>query len=207
MNEVLKQRLVGALILLALGVIFWPIIFVQPDVDVVSEQRAIPPGPAVAVEEVDAPDLVGLRESPQRQPLPEPDQEPIGDALGESTQEPKPQGQAEEVAESAELSAPSPAEQIGRTTPPEPLQVDSDGVPVAWILQVVSVSSEVKANELRAQLLAMDYKAYVKRVPRDGKTLYRVYIGPQFEKSALQKLQPVVDKELGVSSMITRYVP
>ncbi len=30
MNEVLKQRLIGALILVALGVVFWPIIFVEP---------------------------------------------------------------------------------------------------------------------------------------------------------------------------------
>ncbi|MDG2270665.1 MAG: hypothetical protein P8L39_00075, partial [Halioglobus sp.] len=31
MNDILQQRLVGALILVALGIIFWPIVFVQPE--------------------------------------------------------------------------------------------------------------------------------------------------------------------------------
>ena len=65
MNDILKQRLVGALILVALGVVFWPIIFVEPGDQAVAEQRRIPPRPEVVTTAIEAPDLAGLRASPE----------------------------------------------------------------------------------------------------------------------------------------------
>ena len=63
MNDVLKQRLVGALILVALGVVFWPIIFVGPGSEDTVEHRDMPPVPVVPAQELPAPDRVGLRAS------------------------------------------------------------------------------------------------------------------------------------------------
>ena len=45
MDSLLKQRLVGASVLVALGVVFWPLIFTQPDIRdplVLSEMPARP---------------------------------------------------------------------------------------------------------------------------------------------------------------------
>jgi DedD protein len=94
-----------------------------------------------------------------------------------------------------------------RSEAPDKLAIDSDGVPVAWILQVASVSSADKAEQLRQRLLSMQQKAYVKKVDRGGKDLYRVYIGPKFERAKLEKIQSDVDAEFGVKSMIARYIP
>jgi len=47
----------------------------------------------------------------------------------------------------------------------------------------------------------------VKKVDRGGKDLYRVYIGPKFERAKLEKIQSDVDAEFGVKSMIARYIP
>jgi DedD protein len=80
-------------------------------------------------------------------------------------------------------------------------------VPVAWILQVASVSSREKANALRDTLLAADHKAYVKQIRSGDRTLYRVYIGPKFEKAQLERIKPSIDGAHGVSSLIVRYVP
>ena len=85
--------------------------------------------------------------------------------------------------------------------------MDSDGIPVAWMLQVVSVSSPDKADQLRQRLLAMDHKAYVKRVKVGDKSLYRVYVGPKFERARLEEIKTEIDAEFGVKSMIVRYVP
>ncbi len=63
MNDILKQRLVGALILVALGVVFWPIIFVQPGDRPSAEQARIPPRPEVNTTPIEPPDQVGLRPS------------------------------------------------------------------------------------------------------------------------------------------------
>ena len=206
MNDILKQRLVGALILVALGVVFWPIIFLEPGDEKVAQQPRVPPPPAVDTTPIEAPDLVGLRDSPEIAAR--------NDAVVAQTpveiQEPEPVV--------ATISPPEPVKQAplptavgdterARSERPEKLVIDSDGVPVAWILQVASVSSDEKAQALRKRLLSMNQKAYVKKVPRGGKSLYRVYIGPKFERAQLEKIQAQIDAEFGVASMIARYVP
>jgi DedD protein len=78
---------------------------------------------------------------------------------------------------------------------------------VAWILQVASVSSAEKAEQLRQQLLQKDRKAYTRRIKRNGRDLYRVYVGPKFERARLEAMKKEVDREFGVESLIVRYVP
>lgn len=85
--------------------------------------------------------------------------------------------------------------------------LDSNGVPVAWILQVASVSSAAKADELRASLLEIHEKAYVKKIERGEKDLFRVYIGPNFERAQLENIQAAIDTRFGVNSLIVRYLP
>lgn len=212
MNDILKQRLVGALILVALGVVFWPIIFVQPGSQPAAEQAQIPPAPAVDTAPIEPPDMAGMRSSREVQaqkdaandslswPVPAPQSKPVVEP--EVPPKPAAESPAPKVAK-----APAAPVKRTRTAPPEKLQIDSDGVPVAWILQVASVSSSEKADELRQRLLRVDQKAYVKRVRRNGKDLYRVYIGPKFERAVLESIQPRIDSEFGVKSMIARYVP
>lgn len=218
MNDILKQRLVGALILVALGVVFWPIIFVEPGQQPREEQPRIPPGPAVDTAPIEPPELAGLRPSEEvaaerearatdlAWPVPAPSQEATGQGGPEQEKEPEASTNTETPVPAVASKEP-PEAQRTRTQAPRKLEVDSDGVPVAWILQVASVSSSEKAEQLRSRLLAIDQKAYVQRVRRADKTLYRVYIGPKFERAALETMQPRVDAEFGVKSMIARYVP
>ena len=198
MNETLKQRLVGALILVALGVIFWPIIFVQPGSKDLEPRQQIPPRPEVSTAPMPTPSQEGLRGSPDITPPPE----MVVEAVPPKSVKPKPV-RAEPVAQ----TKPAAPARTTRTEPPAALALDSDGVPVAWILQVVSVSSADKAEDLRQRLLAMDQKAFVKKVPQGNKVLYRVYLGPKFEQAKLEKLQPKIDAEFRVTSRVVRYVP
>lgn len=202
MNELLKQRLVGALILLALGVIFWPIIFVDPATRDVSPERAIPPQPDVSAAAVEAPDPAGLRAS---RPL-----AAQRDGEGREAETPEPTVYNPRPVEPAAVEPPvEPVAQQAprREQPPAPLEMDQDGLPVAYILQVVSVSNQEKAADLRTQLTDMGHKAYVSDVSSNGRTLYRVYIGPKFERANLESLQAGIDARFGVQSMIRRYVP
>jgi DedD protein len=212
-NDILKQRLVGALILVALGVVFWPIIFVEPGDQAVAEQGRIPPRPEVATTAIEAPDLAGLRASPELTvpreaeeiESPSPRRTGLAGVLTPAatvTAEPPDQARVEP----AEKTQPERASAT-RSEPPEKLVIDGDGVPVAWILQVVTVSSADKADELRQRLLKLNHKAYVKKVQRGNKTLYRVYIGPKFERAQLAGMQADIDAAFGVKSMIARYLP
>lgn len=204
MNDVLKQRLVGALILVALGVVFWPIIFVEPGERPGLEQSRIPPRPQVDTTPIEPPERAGLRPS---ETLQAPPVEP-GEASGGDVEEPPeaPAAGPEPISPPA-AAEPAPPVVRTRTDPPEKPELDSDGVPIAWILQVASVSSDSKAEALRQRLQALNHKAYVKKVTREGKSLYRVYVGPKFERARLETIQADIDTRFGVKSMVMRYYP
>ena len=75
------------------------------------------------------------------------------------------------------------------------------------MLQVASVSSQDKAEALRQRLEAMGEKAWVDPVSVGGRTMYRVNVGPKFERARLDALRPEVDTEFGVKSLVRRYLP
>ena len=208
MNDVLKQRLVGALILVALGVVFWPIIFVQPGDRPSAEQPRIPPRPQINTSPIEPPDQVGLRSVQEVEARVQ--MEEALSAAEPLEPEPSPALEPEPAEEQAPAEPPEqqPAtERPTRDTAPEKLAMDSQGVPVAWILQVASVSNAEKAEQLRQRLLQKDRKAYTRKVKRDGREFYRVYVGPKFERARLETMKSEVDKEFGVNSLIVRYVP
>jgi DedD protein len=215
MNDVLKQRLVGALILLALGVVFWPIIFVEPGERRDAEELQIPPRPQVDTTPMAPPDTVGLREAPR---MPEPAVDELDRpllTLGPEVSDQSASEAASEPEATVEAATPKPDAVAGpgegaratRAEPPETPALDSDGIPISWILRVASVSSKERADQLREELLSMGHKAYVQRVNSGGKTLYRVSIGPKVEKARLEQIQAEIDARFGVKTLITRYYP
>ena len=216
MNEILKQRLVGALILIALGVVFWPIIFVEPGTGARGEASRAPARPVLNTEPIAAPDKKGLRESPELSARTEAlrlesAQDASAAVSAKTEQQPVPV--PPEVTKPVKPTAAKPATtatvktQSTRTEAPQKPVLDSEGVPIAWILQVASVSDPQKAESLRSRLLDMGHKAYTKKVYRQGKLLLRVYIGPKFERSRLDKIKAGVDTEFGVKSLVVRYIP
>ena len=220
MNTILKQRLIGALILVALGVVFWPIIFVEPGDQVGTASAPMPAPPGVDTTPIPAPDSGGLRTSTPAtaQRAAEAEEASALAALADATdidpaQDTAPVANAAvdddpgAVEDQAVVAIPVPEPQRPRTEAPAKPEIDAEGVPVAWILQVASVSSRDKANALRDTLLAADHKAYVKQIRSGDRTLYRVYIGPKFEKAQLERIKPSIDGTHGVSSLIVRYVP
>ncbi len=216
MNDILKQRLVGALILLALGVVFWPIIFVGPDEQKASDQQSIPPPPEVSIAPIEAPQQGELRGSPEGKieggsplvdaPLAsdghDSEHSDEGDAAAPAPHLPPPT--AEDSAVSSHTN--SLAGDV-RSEAPQRLAMDANGVPVAWTLQVATVSSAEKAEVLRKRLLELHHKVYVTRLSSGGKILYRICIGPKFERVELEKLQASINAEFGVTSIIARYTP
>lgn len=192
MDVPLKQRLVGALILVALGVVFWPIIFVAPERESPTRPEGIPPAPRVDNRILPSPDSEGLRTSP----------EPAIVAVDE--------GVDVTLAEEPDRAQPSPAPDPGpvtRDAAPELPSLDADGIPIAWSLQVATMSSRDKAQQLRDELNHQNMKAYIRPLQRGSGTLYRVYVGPKFERAELETIKQRVDARYGVESLVARYVP
>lgn len=208
MNDILKQRLVGALILVALGVVFWPIIFVEPGAVGDPQHSRIPPRPEVDTTPIERPRQDGWRASTETYEEEETDSV-IDDAtlvLEEPTESEDTQALSDKLSATATATATAPAPAV-RSSAPETPALDGNGVPIAWSIQVASVSSSAKAEALRDQLLAMHEKAYIRKLERGDKDLYRVYVGPQFERAQLERMQAGIDSRFGVKSLLVRYLP
>ena len=201
MDNLVKQRLVGALILVALGVVFWPIIFVARDGDTRELRVAVPEAPPVDLSPLPTPDSAGLRRAPQAQ------------AQGAEP------GPAPELFDSdPHIPEPLPALPARADTQPpvgleparETLQapaIDADGLPIAYALQVATIGQRERAETLRDELLKAGYKGYLQRLRRDDRTLYRVLVGPRYQRDDLAPVKEAVDRTWRVESLIIRYLP
>lgn len=200
MDNAVKQRLIGALILLALAVLFWPIIFVKDVDDRNGLSVMVPKAPPVDLSPLPEPDDAGFRQGreSQAQILEDPDVLVMSGAavpeLGSSAP-----ASRDEVLPVRELE--EARDQVQSPT------MDEDGLPIAFSLQVATMANRASADVLRDELLAAGYKSYVKRLRRDDRMLYRVLVGPRFSRDELTTVKTAIDKSWRVESMIIRYIP
>lgn len=198
MDSNVKQRLVGALILVALGVVFWPIIFVPGPEPAEEIAITVPPEPPIDITPVPEPDDFGLRQSASAETPPGEDIDVFFPEPEEGSA-PAPLPQQSDV-----VSVPEPAEAREQLETPA---LDADGLPIAFSLQVATMSNRERAERLRDELVAAGYKGYLKRLRRDDKLLYRVLVGPRFNRDDLLPIKAAVDASWGVESLIMRYLP
>lgn len=86
-------------------------------------------------------------------------------------------------------------------------KLDSNAIPIAWVLQVASFSHRDKADKLREALIKMGYKADTRVIRSGSAKMVRVGVGPKFNKQSLVEAKTVIDKRFRVKSLIVRYVP
>ena len=191
----IKQRFVGFVVLVAIAVIFWPIVFVTPENADDFELPAfeMPPKPDVAASErrepvLDKVDQSMLPEMPERQPpiaQPVDIASPMPDvALVDADEEPEQQASALERAE-----------------------FDDQGLPVSWELQIATFSNAERAEEMSQLLRDKGHKAYVSPIILDDQRLFRVMIGPKLQKQRLIEIQPAINDYFSVESFIVRFTP
>jgi DedD protein len=172
MNDGLKQRLIGAIVLLAIAVIFIPTLFDRQTLEPVDSHSQIPRMPEVIM----APIVVA--EPPVvESPAPAPAQMLI------------------------------PSEEAPASREPEPPSLNNNGVPKGWVLQLVSYTEEPKANQLRDQLIADKYPAYVRFADTPKGRFYRVYVGPKLDKNKLLSEQQTLDARYKVKSILLDITP
>ena len=200
MDPLLRQRLVGTLVLVSLGVVFWPLIFVTPDT---REPMVLQP--------------MSQRPVIDRTPIPEPESyEPfVAPKLPDLPKNPSQVQQVADIqtqtdAEADSLAALPDSESVTapqpRLLPPsDDAIVDDQGLPIFYVLQVATVGSAVRADELVKGLQSRGYKAFSSRYVRVDEELFRIQVGPNAERAPLMRLKPEIDAVLEVDSQILRY--
>lgn len=88
-----------------------------------------------------------------------------------------------------------------QSTKNEAGQLDQQGVPVAWTLQLASFKDEANARALRKQLLKAGHKVY----SRKNGSLVKVYVGPELKKQRLEALKQGLKKDFGLDGLLVRF--
>ena len=206
MDSVLKQRLVGAVVLVALGVIFIPMLLEGPDDTLVPELDELPelvdPAPSRPLDAFPTMDtlpaspdtsVLAADAAPDSEPRPEPEPLPEPEAAPEPEAEPEVQaapGAAQSRAQPSPAAEPAPPE-----PPPAPAAEPAAGPLGSWVVQVGSFSNESNAVGLRDKLRQGGFTTQVEKVRVSGKTHYRVRVGPFLERDeAEQKRNQLADK-------------
>jgi DedD protein len=214
LDKAYKQRMVGALVLVAVAVIFLPMLFSRQDEarHVQVDAPAAPQAPAMSPVKVDPVNV------PEQQPLP---QEPIpsDEELAPNRQAPsmpiapapnKPVTQNAPVAKATPAPAPAaratPAPAAAAAAPAAAAadsRVDANGLSVSWSVQLASLSNRANADNLQKTLRTKGYNAYIRT--SDG--VNRVFVGPLIERAEADRLRDQLDKQQKLKGIVVRFQP
>ena len=213
----LKQRIVGALVLVCLAVIFVPMIFDEPHSDRTSTSVRIPeepPFPEVNTPEKDFPEPPAYR---MEEPSSSSDSEPVAGSTetGEMPQEQAPEPTA------AEQTQPAQVEEETTTSvtasPEEPVATSADNESTeekgsaeytrslegAWVVQLGSFGNADNARRLRDKVREMGHSSHIQEVVRGDSTLTRVFSGPYVDKAEAEKAKQKLDDAFSINSLVT----
>ena len=218
LDKGLKQRIVGALVLVALAVIFLPMLFSREDElrQVVVEAPPMPKAPEmppVELEQVQVPEPQALPQEPV------PPLEPAEDALASNeppVEQSAPAAPAQPAAPAVPVPAPAqPQPQVQAKAPaPAPAapvaevkaeekRLDVNGLPVSWSIQLASLSSRASAENLQKNLRTQGYNAYIRSV--EG--MNRVFVGPLIERAEANRLRDQLARQQKLNGFIVRFQP
>ncbi|GFM49576.1 cell division protein [Pseudomonas cichorii] len=221
LDKVFKQRMVGALVLIAVAVIFLPMLFTRQDevrqvqVEAPAAPQA-PVAPQVKVDPVPVPepqilpqepvpgeeDMSTASQLPPSMPIaPAP---PVASAPAQASAQaaapaPKPAKPAPAPATTPAAPAPAPA----TTAKAAPSGVDANGISVSWSVQLASMSNRANADNLQKTLRAQGYNAYIRTA--DG--VNRVFVGPLIERAEADRLRDQLDKQQKLKGIVVRFQP
>ncbi len=201
MNIQLKQRLVGAVVLVSLAVIIIPMLlpgeggYTRPQ-----QGSAIPSEPDYR--------FAPLPASPPAPPVAQAPPLPM-ETL------PEPEMEKPEVAPAVKKTVPKATEKtdiqpdlpIDAATP-KARAVDKadDGQATAWVVQVGSFSSAKNAHALRDKLRKLGHATFVEAVKdKAGKSVYRVRVGPEVRRELAEKLQQRLVRDAKLEGIVLRY--
>lgn len=219
LDKAYKQRMVGALVLVALAVIFLPMLFSRQDEQrqVTVEAPTAPQAPSMPTVQVE-PVVV-----PEPQALP---QEPVPSDDEIAQQEVAPSTPIAPAAPSAPVApapvakpvAPAPVPALAAkpaTAPSQPIsaapgkpdttqsRVDANGLSVSWSVQLASLSSRASAESLQKDLRSQGYNAYIRTA--DGKN--RVFVGPLIERAEADRLRDLLGRQKNLKGFVVRFQP
>lgn len=220
LDKAYKQRMVGALVLVALAVIFLPMLFSRQDEQrqVTVETPAAPQAPAMPQVQVQ-PVVVPEPQALPQEPVPS-DEDIAQDVPAAPATPAVPTTPVPTPAPAAKPVAPAPAPVPAlaakpATAPAQPItaapgkpdttqsRVDANGLSVSWSVQLASLSNRESAEKLQKTLRSQGYNAYIRSA--DGKN--RVFVGPLIERAEADRLRDLLNRQQNLKGFVVRFQP
>ncbi len=203
MDQKLRQRLVGAIVLVSLAVFFIPIILEGPENDWVVRNQAMPEPPAI--------DFPVHKQPP---PLSETPMMPA--VAGKATEQAK--AEPPKAASTLPGATPRPPKKpIEKPTEKPPVKSTAKSVkvivppkspetrfpPGSWGIQLGSFSDKANATTLSDKLQAARYPSFLEDAKAKSGTLYKVIVGPYNSREAAEKIRDEISKQQGLKGFLT----
>ncbi len=207
MNIQLKQRLVGAIVLVALAVIFIPMLLpgggdlsggisdtnipAEPDYrfSPIASAPTAPPMAAAPNMPLSDDSLAKRDETPAKPPLKLPLKK-ISDSIPSKT-----------VTATAKKPPSVKQPAAVKVAPKKAKPSTASG----WVVQVGSFSSRRNAQVLRDKLRKQGHASFVEAVKRASGTAYRVRIGPQVSRKSAERLRQKLAEVAGLKGLVQAY--
>jgi len=216
MEQTLKQRLIGAIVLVSLAVIFIPIILEGPDDEWTPRSHSIPEQPQMdyrADMELQLPpetpvvDETVAMEVISQQP-PESGLQPTVEAVktdpvaANKLPEPVPAPiKVPEPVKATPKPSPKQAPPVKKTVQTAPKQQPLKG----WYVQVGSFGQEMNARGLRDRLVTAGFQVRLEDVELGNKSAYRVLVGPTTSRTGAEKQAEKLKSSQQLKGMVIEY--
>ncbi|SDU01540.1 SPOR domain-containing protein [Halopseudomonas salegens] len=191
MDSGLKQRVIGALVLIVAAVIFLPMLLTGQD-ETVEVEIEVPEPASMPAPEVAAPPAIEPREPEPVAEMPLREPEPI-----ESTPVPA-------VEQDPEPAEPQPPSGPLVTAPSEPASVTAE-VTGDWVIQLGSFANADNARGFVSTLNERGYNAYARSAETDGRSITRVFVGPLQNRAAAERLRDELKRNHEVEGLVVAH--
>jgi DedD protein len=190
MDQTLKERLVGATVLVILAVVFIPMLLNETDDEENEITRTIiPPKP----ESDFSSRIIPLEdETNDKQPITSIKKDIVKKAPIENIKE-KP---VPPVVEEKKMP-----DMVSEKKKPTDLNVGLN----AWVVQLGSFSSEANAQALNKKLRNAGYPAFVDPLKQKSAVVYRVRVGPELKRSDAQSIRDAIKKSMKLDGIVISY--
>ena len=202
MNDQLKQRLVGAIVLVSLAVIFIPMILPGGGMGDSMNVRKAPAEPDYR--------FPSPKSAPKAPPISDAVIVPMGDS--EPKADVKSSAKASTKTSTTEKKISSKKASANKKVTTKPVVSIPDKKPdikpgqvTAWIVQVGSFTSSPNAKALRDKLRKMGYASFVEALKGKQGMIYRVRVGPELTRTRAEKLQKQLVKKAKLNGMVQSY--
>ena len=211
MEQGLKERLVGAAVIVILAVIFIPMLFDDTeDTEIVITETNIPPKPEhmplpPAVDEQIIPAdsnfssrIIPVQEEPAEVEVEVEEPEQIVQSVEESAA----------PAQTEKAAASQSAQATGQKSVAAVSKSEESATNVglsAWVVQLGSFSGEKNAQELNQKLKKAGFRSFVEPLKQNNTTSYRVRVGPELKRSDAQAIKDKLKSTLQIEGIIVQY--